>query len=145
MPTARAWGSVLVAALALAGCGGGDGESELSAEERACVERFNADRNALEQGEHFYDEHGSRQALVFLSEPGRGIGAPKKGKACAIIFAAFEGDDEYGTVGVTEIKFGWTSMAELGRGRPDVDLFEIQRRAASEHNAEVFPDGQISD
>lgn len=129
----------------MGGCGGGSGDAavELPPAERACVERFNGDPNALEQGKHFYDEHGSRKAMVIRTEPGKGIGAPRRGEVCAIIFAAFEGDEEYGTIGVTELDFGWATMSELARGRPNLDLLGLQRRASSESNASVFPDGKI--
>ena len=131
-------------AVGLAGCGGGSDSAgaPLDAGAEQCFERFNADSNAVEQSRHFYEEHGARRAMLIETQPGKGIGAPKD-QACAVIYASFIGDLEYGTNGLTELKFGWASMVELAKGRPSVDLNEIQSRATEDANVDVFPDGSL--
>lgn len=127
--TARVLLAAAIAATA-AGCGGGGASASGDAALTSCASRWNSERAGV-FGTHAYSEHGSQQALV-TTVPFEGA------DSCAVIFAVPEGDSEHGTVGEVATLRGWAPMQVAG-GDPGA----LQRRAGSDANASVAPDGTV--
>lgn len=117
---------------ALAGCGGG-GSASASGDAAllSCASRSNSER-AGATGIHAYSEHASREALVTTLDV-------EGADSCTVIFAVPEGDAEHGTVGEVATLRGWVPM-QLATTDPQA----LQRRAATEANASVSPDGAVA-
>lgn len=135
---ARAAAPVIGAALALAGCGSASSGPEPP---QRCVDRWNDDGIATVLGEHAYDDHDARRALVEEIAAPAGAENIRTERACLVLFAVAEGDGEEGRLGLVVTRFGWSQLFELGYG--EGELVELQRTAAGDANADLFPDGTL--
>lgn len=93
-----------------------------------CLDLWNGDPMALNDGLHFYTDHNVRKAWVFHTSDGR----------CAVV-AAVPSDDpypaEYGTDGdVTKPSGGWIY----------INSFTWQDQAPAHANVSLAPDGKIA-
>jgi hypothetical protein len=138
LSAARTATLLLLTSLAAAGCGS-TSTADNPAPDR-CIERWNEDSVARTLGEHAYDDHEIRRALVeeTTAPEAKNVRAER---TCLVVFAAQEGDPEEGQLGLVVTRFGWSQLFELGLD--EEELLELQRSAADESNAGVFPDGSL--
>ena len=130
--------ATLACVLASGGCGAADSPQETSpaesgaavvspAELAECVASFNATR-AADFGRHSYADHHAREAQVSVA-----------GGQCAVIFAVYANDPEYGAVGEIERGGSWISLGELGESEAKAR----QRAAADALNARLDRAGRV--
>lgn len=89
--------ALAVAAVALVACGGGSGQASFKRSgpppPPQCLERWNADEEALAAGKHAYSTgHDARAARVTLED----LPQQKLEDVCMVVFAAKPSDREYG-------------------------------------------------
>jgi len=130
-------GVLLAAVLALAGCGSSNSGADAP---QRCIERWNEDEVAKTLGEHAYEDHEIRRAMVEETTAPEAENVRSE-RTCLVVFDAQEGDPEEGRLGLVITRFGWSQLFELGLS--DAELVELQRSAGDETNTGLFPDGSL--
>ena len=106
---------------------------------KECIARWNDDLTALNAGQHFYKDHNSRAAQVYrITKRDAGLV-----RSCIAVFAVAESDPEFGIDGEVLLADGWADLRSLPLSSTD-ERAQIQRRAATNANAKLEPDGRLA-
>jgi hypothetical protein len=133
--------SAIVAVVALAGGGDGEGRAEAPPE---CVRAWNSDPAAVAFGRHNYFSHGYEGALVtYLSEDADEVDSAELG-SCAVIFPAQALDPEPIAAGEVLKAGSWTPISEL-EGIELTRVGELQALAAGAPNMRLADTGELAD
>jgi hypothetical protein len=110
--------------------------SSVSAE-AACVESWNQDQSALALGQHLFNSHGYRSALMVRA------GSGGRDEPCLLVISALEPDPEYDIAAFLYRQGTWY-QAVAGEGQiTQTELINRQSEARAHPNIGLSPSGTL--
>ena len=136
--------ALLVALVIVVVLGGSEEEREFSAAPPLCIEGWNEDESATAFGRHQSGSHGYYEVQVLtLSNDGSAEVSPAaEGASCAVVFAATALDPEPVSAAQIQKRGAWIPLSQLADYNR---LADLQLEAQSAYNAQIGPDGQITE
>jgi hypothetical protein len=122
---------------------GGDEPPPADPAPEACIEKWNADEDALSDGRHASGFHGySRTQVAYVSKRGAVIGpSPAAGAGCAVIFASngLDSEPDYAVRALQGDRWGGINTTVAA-----ATLADLQAGAFNGANATLETNGELS-